>query len=294
MLEEVTRILNLEKHLPSYKYSVSVSCLKVIRKLQKCGHLPPSSKIYRSYAAYGQYIDVRLAAMECLVDFVKVDGRWEDLEHLLDLLENDPDPRARHSLARLLIENPPFERGQRHKLDSEILVERIWQNMNSALSHDTRLRCDMVDFYYSVYGVKKPVCLPNSEISSLYKPQKVSQPKEVPKAEIVPKLEVEDENTLIIRSRPETPKIPEIEDFKSEEITIHTEIDETYKLDDEMEVVIENNITTTSLKRTYEEMEEGEPILKIESEEYKIAKVSDAVNFKFKFLINLVFFRRKS
>lgn len=106
-----------------------MSCLKVLRKLQKCGHLPSSPKLYRSYAAYGQYIDVRIAAMECLVDFVKVDGRWEDLQHLLDLLETDPDPMARHSLARLLIDNPPFERVQRHKLDREELVERIWNNM---------------------------------------------------------------------------------------------------------------------------------------------------------------------
>lgn len=128
-MEEVTRLLNLEKQLPSYKYSVTVSCLKVLRKLQKCGHLPASPKIYRSYAAYGQYIDVRIAAMECLVDFVKVDGRWEDLLHLMDLLETDPDPMARHALARLLIDNPPFQKAHRHKLDREELVERIWGNM---------------------------------------------------------------------------------------------------------------------------------------------------------------------
>jgi transcription initiation factor TFIID subunit 2 len=106
-----------------------VACLKVIRKLQKFGHLPSSPKLYRTYAAYGQYIDLRVAAMECLVDFVKVDGKWEDLEHLLNILESDPDPMARHSLARLLIENPPFERAHRHRLDKEELVERVWNNM---------------------------------------------------------------------------------------------------------------------------------------------------------------------
>jgi transcription initiation factor TFIID subunit 2 len=97
--------------------------------LQKCGHLPSSSKLYRNYAAYGIYIDLRVAAMECLVDFVKVDGKWEDLEHLLIILESDPDPMARHHLARLLIENPPFERAHRHRLDKEELVERVWNNM---------------------------------------------------------------------------------------------------------------------------------------------------------------------
>lgn len=129
VLEEVTRLLNLEKHLPSYKYMVSVSCLKVIRKLQKCGHLPSLPKIYRCYAAYGQYLDLRIAAMECLVDFVKVDGIWEDLDHLITLLETDPDPAARHALAQLLIDNPPFTRESRSRLDRPELVERLWKNM---------------------------------------------------------------------------------------------------------------------------------------------------------------------
>ncbi|XP_055702172.1 transcription initiation factor TFIID subunit 2 [Phlebotomus papatasi] len=184
VLEEVTRLLNLEKHLPSYKYSVSVSCLKVIRKLQKCGHLPPSPNIYRSYAAYGQYLDLRVAAMECLVDFVKVDGRWQDLEHLLDLLETDPDPMARHLLARLLIENPPFQRGDRHRLDKEKLAERIWNTMNSGLSSDSVLRCDLVDLYYALYGLKRPLCLPTPELQAIMKPQKIPQ---IPRA-ISPKL----------------------------------------------------------------------------------------------------------
>lgn len=130
VLEEVTRLLNLEKHLPSYKYSVTVSCLKVIRKLQKCGHLPSTPKLYRSYAAYGQYIDVRIAAMECLVDFVKVDGEYEDLKHLLDLLCKDPDAMAQYKLARLLIDNPPFSKSHRNrKLERAELVEQIWHNM---------------------------------------------------------------------------------------------------------------------------------------------------------------------
>lgn len=68
--------------------------------------------------------------MECLVDFVKVDGEWEDLKHLLDLLVDDPDAMARHKLARLLIDNPPFTKNHRNsKLEVEELVEIIWQNM---------------------------------------------------------------------------------------------------------------------------------------------------------------------
>jgi len=40
VLEEITRCLNLEKLLTCYKFTVSVACLKAIRKLQKFGHLP--------------------------------------------------------------------------------------------------------------------------------------------------------------------------------------------------------------------------------------------------------------
>jgi len=123
---------------------VSVSCLKVIRKLQKFGHLPSLPHIYRSYAEYGIYLDLRIAAMECLVDFVKVDGRSEDLEHLITLLETDPDPAARHALAQLLINNTPFTRESRSRLDKPNLVDRLWYSINT-LAYDTKLRCDIVD-----------------------------------------------------------------------------------------------------------------------------------------------------
>jgi len=69
---------------------------------------------------------VRLAALEALVDFTKVDGRWPDLEFLLDLAENDPEPAVRYQLIRMLVENPPFERAHKHKLDKEELAERLW------------------------------------------------------------------------------------------------------------------------------------------------------------------------
>ena len=56
ILEEVTRHLNLEKLLPCYKYTVTVACLRVIRILQKFGHLPSTPQLFREYAAYGQFI----------------------------------------------------------------------------------------------------------------------------------------------------------------------------------------------------------------------------------------------
>ncbi|KAH9636821.1 hypothetical protein HF086_017024 [Spodoptera exigua] len=152
VLEEITRVLNLEKVLPCYKNTVTVSCLRAIRRLQQCGHLPSIPTVFRAYAQYGQYIDVRLAAFECLVDFVRVDGKPEDLSSLLTAVESDPDPCVRHGLARLLINMPP-----------------LWNNMNSLLSNDARLRCDLVDLYYTLYGLKRPICVPLPEIQAMMK-----------------------------------------------------------------------------------------------------------------------------
>lgn len=56
VLEEITRVLNLEKVLPCYKNTATVSCLRAIRRLQQCGHLPSTPTVFRAYAQYGLYI----------------------------------------------------------------------------------------------------------------------------------------------------------------------------------------------------------------------------------------------
>ncbi|CAH1119125.1 unnamed protein product [Phaedon cochleariae] len=187
ILEEITRLLNLEKALPCYKYTVSVACLDAIRKLQKFGHLPSRPTLFKSYAVYGHFIDVRLAALECLVDFVKVDGKWDDLQYVLDILENDPDPGLKHKLANLLIKHPPFKRAHRGKLDIPELVERLWTNINCMLSHDSRLRCDLVDLYYTLYGTKRPVCIPLLELAGIIDLGKYEPAAKRPKLATIPK-----------------------------------------------------------------------------------------------------------
>merc|ERR1719391_839575 len=110
VLEEVTRYLNLEKLLPCYRHTVTTACLHAIRKLQKTSHLPPNPGLFRDYAKYGQFQDIRLAAIECLVDYVKLEGRADDLNWLLDLVEKDPVTNIRHQTVRMLIKTPPFEK----------------------------------------------------------------------------------------------------------------------------------------------------------------------------------------
>nr|CAH0103828.1 unnamed protein product [Daphnia galeata] len=159
VLEEVARALNLEKLLPTYKFAVTVGCLKTIRKLQKCGQLPSKSDLFKSYAQYGQFHDVRVAALEALVEVVKADSRMADWEFLLEIIEHDPEPRVRHELLTLLASNPPFERGRGSRLDTIPVMERLWKQMNVELSHDAMLRNDIVDLYNCLYGRRKPPCL---------------------------------------------------------------------------------------------------------------------------------------
>ncbi|CAN8006025.1 unnamed protein product, partial [Ixodes pacificus] len=131
ILEEITRCLNLEKLLPCYKFTITVGCLKAIRKLQKMGHLPNISALFREYAQYGLFLDVRLAALEALVDYTTVDGNADDLSFLLDIVENDPVPRVRLALLRMLTQNPPFSRRDDSPFNTEELAERLWKLMNS-------------------------------------------------------------------------------------------------------------------------------------------------------------------
>lgn len=45
------------------------------------------------------------------------------------------------------------------------------------LSHDSRLRCDLVDLYYKLYGSKRPTCLPIPELAGIMKPYKHEESK---------------------------------------------------------------------------------------------------------------------
>ncbi|XP_076092140.1 transcription initiation factor TFIID subunit 2-like isoform X2 [Mytilus galloprovincialis] len=159
ILEEITRCLNLEKLLPCYRHVVTVSCLKAIRILQKNGHLTTDSTFFINYAQYGVFRDVRITALECLVDVIKTDLMPGDLYWLLDLIESDRDKHVCHIAMRQLIDNPPFKRQEHNPLHTEDLVERLWKMMNSTLSHDSRLRCDVADLYFTLYGRTRPTCL---------------------------------------------------------------------------------------------------------------------------------------
>ena len=204
LLEEISRYLNLEKLLPTYKFTVTTACLRAIRKLQKTGHLPSNSRLFKDYAKYSQFIDIRLVALECFTDLVRTAGTSADINHLLDMATTDPVPMVRHKVLRYLIENPPFDRNRRHKNDRPELVERIWKMMNETFWYDSRLRCDAVDLYFELYGRKNPSCLPLPELAAL-QPKKMEKP---------PKEEKESS-----KSKSSAFTIPKAEKRKAEEIS---------------------------------------------------------------------------
>lgn len=166
ILEEITRYFNLDKLMPCYKQTVTISCLKAIRKLQKMGHLPSNPAFFKEYAQYGVFVEVRLAAIHALVDITKTEQRREDLDFLLDLVETDATPAVRQATLRLLTLSPPFtKKDVTHPMNTEDLVDRIWKMMNISLTHDTQLRSALLDFYFSLYGRSRPTCLPKPEVT---------------------------------------------------------------------------------------------------------------------------------
>lgn len=52
------------------------SCLRAIRVLQKNGHVPSDPALFKSYAEYGHFVDIRIAALEAVVDYTKGTA-WE-------------------------------------------------------------------------------------------------------------------------------------------------------------------------------------------------------------------------
>ncbi|XP_015685372.1 transcription initiation factor TFIID subunit 2-like, partial [Protobothrops mucrosquamatus] len=132
ILEEITRFLNMEKLLPSYRHTITVSCLNAIRILQKNGHVPSDSAVFKSYAEYGHFVDIRIAALEAVVDYTKVDRSYEELQWLLTMVQNDPVPYVRHKILNMLTKNPPFTKNMESPLCNEALVDQLWKLMNSA------------------------------------------------------------------------------------------------------------------------------------------------------------------
>lgn len=105
-------------------------------------------------------------------------------------------------MLQMMAANPPFNKTEDNNLNSDELVERLWKLMkydicilreiqgfvlremfvwlrpvfmvfylrfifSSTFAHDSRLRCDIADLYYSLYGRSRPSCLPIPEVTDI-------------------------------------------------------------------------------------------------------------------------------
>lgn len=147
--EEITRCLNMEKILPCYKYVVTVACLKAIQQLQRMGHLPSNSLLFRSYTSSNLFFDVRCAAVVELVGIIRADQSHADLNFLLDLIETDKHPAFKFHILSELHRNPP---SLQTFPNYSSIRERMWVMLNSRFAHDSKLRCATADVFHKLFG----------------------------------------------------------------------------------------------------------------------------------------------
>lgn len=176
VVEEITRCLNLEKILPGYKYAVTVACLKAIQQLQRMGHLPSNSHLFRSYTVYNLFFDVRCAAVVELVDIIRAEQSHEDLDFLLDLTETDKVPAFKYFILAELHRNPP----NIHSFPNQNVVrERIWSLLNTRFAHDSKLRCAAADVFHKLFGRSDKSSLSSGFGGDVnYKPKKKKKKKD--------------------------------------------------------------------------------------------------------------------
>ena len=95
ILDAVKTQLNMERVVPSYKLMLTVVCLKSLRKLQRYGYLRPDIQLFQYFARHGNFFEVRLAALQAIVDYVRTDKDSATLEWLLEsVVGGDPDPQV--------------------------------------------------------------------------------------------------------------------------------------------------------------------------------------------------------
>ncbi|TNN12019.1 Transcription initiation factor TFIID subunit 2 [Schistosoma japonicum] len=167
VIEEVSHLLNLETETISYKGTVTVVCLAAIRRLQRLGFLPIDPSLFYQYALSKYYCDIRLAAIEAIVDYIRGERDQSALDWLFSNIIEREDVsdasyvRLRFETVQLLLRIPPFQRGETgSRLDTPQLVERLWTLINYGCTGDPRLRCAVAELYYTLYGNRRPTCLP--------------------------------------------------------------------------------------------------------------------------------------
>ncbi|KAJ3042424.1 hypothetical protein HDV00_007380 [Rhizophlyctis rosea] len=164
---EVERYLGVDRLLGSFGNGVTVACLETLMKWMLGGIIPIDLAFFAKHARYGNFLNVRLTAINALL---LLDGfRTVDVPlYLLKLVERDPSPFVRYHVAKALAdavcvaagERGGFEGGDGEekwgKMRREVagwgeLSSEVWEVMNSKTCKDHRVILALLKFCEMVY-----------------------------------------------------------------------------------------------------------------------------------------------
>ncbi|XP_065314111.1 transcription initiation factor TFIID subunit 2-like isoform X1 [Gordionus sp. m RMFG-2023] len=165
ILTEIVCQINLEKlpHNASYRYSVTQACLLALRHIQKMGHIPiyTLKTLFKNYTTPGNFLDVRLAAFQCLLEVVKDNALKEEIDWIFspEFMESQKESTyLKHKIFKMLIDSPQILSFRAQDLD---FINKLWALISgqTLFSFDYRLRCDAIELYFSLFGKDVPLPL---------------------------------------------------------------------------------------------------------------------------------------
>ncbi|KAI9597798.1 hypothetical protein BDF19DRAFT_420676 [Syncephalis fuscata] len=102
-IKEMERHRSLDAYLPSFHNAVTVSYIQAMLKLTRAGYNELDPKLLIGYSRYGNFIDIRMAAISAL-SILAVDHRYALLNYILAISNGDPHPAMRVHAAYSLAE----------------------------------------------------------------------------------------------------------------------------------------------------------------------------------------------
>ena len=94
----------------------------------------------------------RIAAIQCLIDFIKIEksNGIREFEYLLKIVKNDNESLIRYKTLRLLAKNPPFKKMESTLNTSEIR-NLLWEIISQFSACDSNVRCAAIHLWKLLY-----------------------------------------------------------------------------------------------------------------------------------------------
>ncbi|KAJ3192559.1 hypothetical protein HK101_006326 [Irineochytrium annulatum] len=166
---EVERYLMLDRLIASYHNSITVSCLEVLIKWMFAGLMPVDIFLFERYARYGQFLHIRIVAIDGLILLTRFLVP-NITKHLLHIIESDPSPIVRYHTAKSLCsfavilsshnnskDSTPFAKKNdfewseiKQKLNENVEIkQRVWKLLNGTV--DLRIQRHLLKLCEYIY-----------------------------------------------------------------------------------------------------------------------------------------------